>query len=95
MKKILIPFLSVALACAVVAQQKRPAPRPQPAVFDLAELQAVLSTLKRLDPKRERITLVPAADTATDEVVRWMDAVRRGPEGELFPRVILQAVATP
>ncbi|MEE2813913.1 MAG: hypothetical protein VX945_05425, partial [Verrucomicrobiota bacterium] len=30
MKNILIPFLSLALTCAVVAQQKRPAPRPQP-----------------------------------------------------------------
>lgn len=67
----------------------------QYAAADLTELQGVLSTLKRLDPKRERITLVPAADTATDEVVRWMDAVRRGPDGELFPRVVLQAVATP
>lgn len=59
-------------------------------VASLSELQVQLATLKGLDPKRARITLVPAADTPTEEVVRWMDAVRRGPEGELYPRVILE-----
>ncbi len=59
---------------------------------DLSELQSVLARLKRLDPKRDRITIVPAAGTPTEEVVRWMDAVRAGPEGALFERVILQAV---
>lgn len=62
------------------------------AASDLAELQGVLGRLKRLDPKRDRVTLVPAADTPTEEVVRWMDAVRRGPDGPLFDRVILQTV---
>jgi hypothetical protein len=62
-------------------------------VADLPELQAQLSTLKGLDPKRARITLIPAPDTATEEVVRWMDAVRRSPEGELYPRVILETAA--
>ncbi len=62
----------------------------------LTELQTQLAVFKGLDAKRERITLVPSADTPTEEVVRWMDAVRRGPEGELFPRVILEtAVAAP
>ena len=32
MKNKLIPCLTIALACAVVAQQKRPAPRPLPGV---------------------------------------------------------------
>lgn len=59
---------------------------------DLTELQAILGRLKELDPKRERITVVPAADTPTEEVVRWMDAVRAGPRGTLFERVILQTV---
>ena len=61
----------------------------------LTSLQEVLATLKRLDPARERITLVPAADTTTDEVVRWMDAVRAGPTGKLFPKVILSTGARP
>ena len=52
----------------------------------------MLGRLKQLDPKRERITVVPAATTPTEEVVRWMDAVRAGPEGALFERVILQTV---
>jgi hypothetical protein len=62
---------------------------------DLTGLQEVLATFKGLDPKRERITLVPALDTPTDEVVRWMDAVRAGPSGELFPKVILAAGPRP
>ncbi len=63
---------------------------------DLVGLQTQLAVLKRLDGKRQRITLIPAPDTPTEEVVRWMDAVRHGPEGELFPRVILEtAVSTP
>jgi len=62
---------------------------------DLASLQTRLASFKKMDEKRERITLAPAADTPTAEVVRWMDAVRRGPEGALYPRVILETVAAP
>jgi hypothetical protein len=62
---------------------------------DLAALQSTLLVYKRLDPARTRITLHPAADTTTEEVVRWMDAVRSGPEGELFPRVVLEAAPGP
>jgi len=62
---------------------------------DLASLQTRLASFKKMDDKRERITLAPAADTPTAEVVRWMDAVRRGPDGELYPRVILETVAAP
>ncbi|MEC7948458.1 MAG: hypothetical protein VX265_12910 [Myxococcota bacterium] len=62
---------------------------------DLPGLQEVLGTFKGLDPGRDRITLVPAADTPTEEVVRWMDAVRAGPGGELFPKVILAAGTRP
>ena len=58
----------------------------------LTDLQATLATFKALDPDRKRITLVPAADTTTDEVVRWMDAVKVGPEGELYEEVILETV---
>lgn len=61
----------------------------------LAELQGVLGRLKRLDPQRERILLVPAATSQADEVVRWMDAVRAGPDGPLFPTVILEQVVGP
>lgn len=58
---------------------------------DLPGLQETLATFKALDAKRDRITLVPAPDTPADEVVRWMDAVKAGPAGELYPRVILEA----
>ena len=57
---------------------------------DLPALQDALYAFKALDPKRERVTLVPSADTPADEVVRWMDAVRAGPKGDLYPRVILE-----
>ncbi len=61
---------------------------------DLAGLQGVLATLKALDPARERLLLVPAPTTTADEVVRWMDAVRAGPQGPLFPKVVLEQVTT-
>ena len=63
-------------------------------VSDLTALQAQLAVLKGLDTKRKRITLIPDAATPTEEVVRWMDAVRHGPDGELFPRVILETTVT-
>ena len=53
-------------------------------------MQAVLATFKNLDPDRERVRLIPLRDSTTAEVVRWMDAVRYGPTGALFPRVILE-----
>ena len=59
---------------------------------DLGEMQRALATFKALDPGRERVTLIPAADTPTEEVVRWMDAARNGPDGPLFPKVILQTI---
>ncbi len=62
---------------------------------DLVAMQAQLRFFKELDPDRERITLVPAPDTPTEEVVRWMDAVRAGPDGALFPRVILETTGPP
>jgi hypothetical protein len=65
--------------------------RKQLTATDLAALQTALQTFKGLDPDRKRITLQPSADTTTDEVVRWMDAVRVGPQGELYPRVVLEA----
>lgn len=58
---------------------------------DLGELQTALRSFKDLDPNREKVTLVPAPDTPTEEVVRWMDAVREGPSGPLFPKVILSS----
>lgn len=58
---------------------------------DLRAMQQRLRAMKGLDPTRERVRLVPAADTPTDEVVRWMDAVRADDEGPLFPQVIMEA----
>ena len=62
---------------------------------DVVALQSTLATLKRLDPGRERIRLVPAPQTTAAELVLWMDAVRQGPDGELFPKVILEQVQAP
>lgn len=59
----------------------------------LAALQSRLRMFKELDPGRDRIRLVPAADTPTEEVVRWMGAVRAGPDGALFPRVVMDAAS--
>ena len=62
---------------------------------DLAGLQGVLRTLKGLDSKRSRITLVPGTQTRAADVVRWMDAVKYDPKGALFPEVILQSPQAP
>jgi len=56
----------------------------------IASLQEVLGTIKALDPKRDRITLVPDAGASAQAVVTWMDAVRGSTQGVLFPKVILQ-----
>jgi hypothetical protein len=63
--------------------------RAEPA-RDLGELQSVLGRMKLLDPTRTQLTLVPAASSTTAQVVRWMDTARRGPQGELFPKVVLE-----
>ncbi len=63
------------------------------AADDLRSLQDVLANLKALDPGRKRITLVPGPTTTTQQVVAWMDAVKIGPRGELFPEVVLQSLA--
>ena len=65
------------------------------AAADLASLQSVLRTLKGLDEKRARITLVPGTQTRAADVVRWMDAVKYAPRGELFTEVILQSPQAP
>lgn len=69
--------------------------RAEPAA-DLRALQAVLVRTKALDPARDRIVLHPHPDMATADVVAWMDAVRVGPSGPLFPEIVLDAaVAAP
>ena len=57
----------------------------------LASLQETLAKVKALDTRQERVILVPAQETETAELVRWMDAVREWPQGELFPQVVLAA----
>ena len=57
---------------------------------NLTELQSVLGRMKQIDPSRTEVTLVPASDSKTAEVVAWMDAARRGPQGPLFPEVVLE-----
>ncbi|MCB9781059.1 MAG: hypothetical protein H6742_20990 [Alphaproteobacteria bacterium] len=58
---------------------------------DLPALQAHLASLKALDPARQRLTLAPAPTSTAEQVVTWMDAVRAGPQGELYPQVVLEA----
>ena len=58
---------------------------------DLTALRQVLAQIKGLDPARERITLAPAPTTRTARVVTLMDAVRAGPDGPLYPSVILES----
>ncbi|MEC7986230.1 MAG: hypothetical protein VX278_13780 [Myxococcota bacterium] len=57
----------------------------------LSELQAILQSLKKLDPQHRRIELQPLPSHSTADVVRWMDAVSKGKEGELFPEIIVQS----
>ena len=47
-----------------------------------------LKKLKRLDPKGERIILVPEDSSPTKEVIHWMDTLK---QDNLFPDVILQS----
>ena len=56
---------------------------------DLSGMQAALHRMKALDPKRQRITLLPAPDTPAGRVVALMDAVRQDAQGPLFPQVVL------
>jgi len=60
---------------------------------DLAILQDHLDHLKRLDPSRQRVTLVPQPDATAQAVVSLMDAVRTGPQGPLFPEIVLETAA--
>jgi hypothetical protein len=57
---------------------------------DLEALQVVLGRMKQLDPARDELTLVPEGRSTTAQVVRWMDAARHGPSGELFTKIVLQ-----
>ena len=56
---------------------------------DLAELQQVLRILKKIEPKRKRIEIQPDAQTLTEDVVLWMDVLRKDEQGELFPEIII------
>jgi hypothetical protein len=57
--------------------------------FDIPGLQAALRQVKALDPGRERLTLRPAQESTTAEVVRLMDAVRKDKAGPLFQEIVL------
>lgn len=58
-------------------------------VTNLDELQKYLRHLKEMDPKRTRIQIQPAATTLTEDVVLWMDVLRKDKQGELFPEIII------
>jgi hypothetical protein len=58
---------------------------------DLAQLQATLRELKRLDPTRVRISLLPTDEVAAGTLVAVLDAVRGDRVGPLFPTPLLGA----
>ena len=58
-------------------------------IKDLSGLQQRLRALKKFDPQRKRIQIQPAAQTLTEDVVLWMDILRKDSEGELFPEIII------
>lgn len=56
---------------------------------DLAGLQTRLAELRHLDPHQQRITVIPADDLSTSQVVALVDAVRGDPASPLFEEVVL------
>lgn len=76
--------LDVRVQIGDVEQQELLAP-------DLPALQAHLARLKALDPARQRVQLAPSADTDAAALVALVDALRQGPDGPLFPEVVLEA----
>ena len=59
---------------------------------DLTSLQKQLRTLKNLDPKRSRIELSPISTSSIEDVVLWMDLIRKDNEGTLFEEILLISV---
>ena len=57
----------------------------------LTELQTILQSLKKIDPKHRRIEILPNPSRPTQEVVLWMDVVSKNTEGELFPEIVIQS----
>jgi len=57
---------------------------------DLSSLGEILSRVKQMDPTRTRATLAPLPGSSATEVVQWMDVLRSGAAGPLFPRVVLE-----
>jgi hypothetical protein len=62
-------------------------------VRNLENLREYLTNLKEIDETQTRLTLVPSPDNTTGQIVLWMDAIRMGPHGELFPHVTLGAAS--
>ena len=58
-------------------------------IDNLEGLRKHLSNLKEIDQTQTHLTLVPGPDNTTGEIVLWMDSIRMGPQGELFPHVTL------
>ena len=58
----------------------------------LNALQKQLRTLKNLDPSRSRIELSPASTSAVEDVILWMDLIRKDSEGILFDEILLISV---
>ncbi len=61
---------------------------------DFLLLQKQLRVLKTLDPSRARIELAPAPNTSTEQVIRWMDLLRKDNEGVLFEEILLHSSAS-
>lgn len=55
------------------------------------DVQPVLRGLKKLDPERTRLRLIPDPSSTTADVVYWMDIVRNDVDGELYPNVVVDS----
>ena len=49
-------------------------------------LMVELKQLKKLDPNRTQIQIIPAPDSSTQEIISWMDQLQ---QPDFFPEVIL------
>jgi len=73
-------------------ETRRVALPPRGQDLDLAGLQATLRELKRLDPGRVRVSLLPDDEVTAGDLVALLDAVRADGSGSLFPSPMLGAL---
>ena len=60
-------------------------------IANTEQLHDALLQLKKIDPSAQRITISPLSTSSTEDVIRWMDVVRRSPDGGvLFPEIVME-----